>query len=212
MRRLFLCLGLLAVLAACGSGRPVAPETVVEHARYAAPGPTTLTLMTSIRTATGVGAHSALIINASQRVIFDPAGSFQATIDGQPAAPQRGDVIYGVSPAVLAAYLTFQSSQGFHATTITIPVTPAVAEAALQKAEGHGWVSQAFCADATSSLLASLPGFETLRPAIFPREFMRQVAKLPGVVIKTYDGGVEVPNNSAHAPDGERLRGAYSDF
>lgn len=200
------------MLSACGSGRPVAPETVVVQARYVDPGPTTLTLLTSIRTATGVGAHSALIINASQRVIFDPAGSFQATIDGQPVAPQRGDVLYGVTPAVLSAYLAFQSGQGFHATTITIPVAPAVAEVALQKAEGHGWVSQAFCADATSSLLASLPGFESLHPALFPREFMRQVAKLPGITVKTYDDGVEVPNNAVLAKDGKRQLGAYSDF
>lgn len=212
MRRVILCLGLLAMLAACGSGRPVAPETVVEHARYAGPGPTTLTLVTSIRSATGVGAHSALIINASQRVIFDPAGSYQATIDGQPVAPQRGDVIYGVSPPILAGYLKFQSAKGFHATTITVPVSPEVAETALQRAEGNGAVSQAFCADATSSLLASLPGFESLRPSMFPRQFMREVAKLPGVTIKTYDDGVEVPNNSVSVPDGERHVGAYTDF
>ena len=212
MRRVLLCLGLLAMLSACGSGRPVAPETVVEHARYADPGPSTLTLVTSIRNATGVGAHSALILNGSQRVIFDPAGSYQATVDGQPVAPQRGDVIYGVSPTVLASYLTFQSGKGFHATAITIPVTPEVAEDALRKAEGHGAVSQAFCADATSSLLASLPGFEMLHPAIFPRQFMREVAKLPGITIKTYDGGAEVPNNAVLTPDGERHLGAYSDF
>ncbi|MBI1220502.1 MAG: hypothetical protein GC186_18380 [Rhodobacteraceae bacterium] len=212
MRRVLFCLGLLAILSACGSGRPVAPDDVVDHAAYVDAGPPSLTLMTSIRSETGVGAHSALIINASQRVIFDPAGSYQATIDGQPATPQRGDVIYGVSPPVLAGYLTFQSAKGFHATTITIPVSAAVAEEALRKAEGHGWVSQAFCADATSSLLASLPGLESLHPAIFPRQFMRQVAKLPGVTIKTYDRGVEVPNNSIDGSGGDRHVGAYTDF
>lgn len=217
MRRLLtglMLLGGLALLSACGSGRPVASEQMVEHVRYHDPSPPSLTLLTSIRTATGVGAHSALIINASQRVIFDPAGSFQATSEGMPAGPQRGDVIYGVTPEVLKAYIGFQSGKGFHAVTITLPVSAEVAEDALQKAENHGWVSQAFCADATSSLLASLPGLKgELHTALFPRQFMRNFAKLPGVTaIKTYQNGVEIPNGTANDPDQPRSNAAYSDF
>ncbi len=217
MRRILtglVILGGLLLLSACGSGRPVAPVQVVEHVRYHDPSPPSLTLVTSIRTATGVGAHSALIINASQRVIFDPAGSFQASINGKPAAPQRGDVIYGVTPEVLQAYLTFQSGKGFHAVTMTLPVSPEVAEDALQKAENHGWVSQAFCADATSSLLASLPGLNgQVHTSLFPRKFMRGFAKLPGVTaITTYQDGVVIPNGTANNPDEPRSNAAYSDF
>lgn len=202
MGRLLLCLGLLAGLAACGSDRPVASRAMVSEARYSAPGPAELTLFTSIRTAAGTGAHSALLINGSQRVIFDPAGSFEPLPDQGNVAPQRGDVIYGVTDSVLKAYRSFQSSTGYHLVAITIPVSAGVAEEALRKAEHHGWVSQAFCADATSNLLSSLPGFGTLRPTLFPRAFMLQVEKLPGVTIRTYDNGVLIPNGSARNTHG----------
>lgn len=204
MGRLLLCLGLMACLAACGSDRPTASVAAVDQAHYSDPSPPSLTLVTSIRTAAGSGAHSAIIINASQRVIFDPAGSFTATAAGKPVAPQRGDVVYGVTPEVLAAYLRFQSASGYHVVTLSIPVSAQVAEEALTKAQDHGWVSQAFCADASSHLLSSLPGFESLHATLFPRAFMLQVEKLPGVTMRTYKNGVEIPNGSAwtgHGPD-----------
>lgn len=207
MGRLLPCLGLLAFLAACGSDRPVASMAAVQHATYTDPGPASITLFTSIRTETGGGAHSAVMISGAQRVIFDPAGSFEATAEGSPVAPTRGDVIYGVSDPVLAAYKRFQSSTGYHLVEITIPVTRAVADEALAKAEDHGWVSQAFCADASSHLVASLPGFEALHPTLFPRAFMLQAEQLPGVTIRTYVRGVEVPNGTAYkAPPGDRYR------
>ncbi len=212
MGRLLLCLGLLAVLSACGSGRPVASVITIEHDRYTDPSPPSLTLVTSIRTAAGSGAHSAIIINASQRVIFDPAGSFEATSEGKVAGPQRGDVIYGVSPEVLAAYLKFQSSTGYHVVTLSIPVPAAVAEEALVKAEDHGWVSQAFCADASSQMLASLPGFEKVHVTLFPRALMRQVEKLPGVTMRTLVDGREVPNGSAWQLSGGKGSTPLSDF
>jgi hypothetical protein len=196
MGRLLLSLGLALLLAACGSGRPDAPVQMIDHARFVDPGkPASLTLFTSIRTAAGTGAHSSVMINASQRVIFDPAGSFEADTKG--VAPIRGDVIYGVTDPVLKAYRKFQSSPGFHLVAITNPVSSAVAQEALRKAEDHGWVSQAFCADASSHLISSLPGFEALHPTLLPRAFMLQAEKLPGVTIRTYRRGVEIPNGSA---------------
>lgn len=199
MGRLLFCLGLTVCLAACGSDRPTASEAIVDHAVYRDSDQPSLTLFTSIRTAAGTGAHSAVMINGSQRVIFDPAGSFEAESPGQTVAPQRGDVVYGITDPVLTAYRRFQSSTGYHLVEITIPVSSAVAEEALRKAENHGWVSQAFCADASSHLVASLPGFEALHPTLFPRAFMLQVERLPGVTIRTYDGGVLIPNGTAAA-------------
>lgn len=205
-------LGLVAALSACGSGRPTAPLSEISAVRYTDPSPPSLTLITSIRTLAGVGAHSALMVNGAQRVIFDPAGSFRATINGRPAGPQRGDVIYGVTPAVLKAYIGFQSAPGFHVVTITIPVSAAEADLALRKVEHHGWVSMAFCADANSTLLTSLPGFKKLHTTMFPRAFMREVAKLPGVKIRTYVSGVRVANDTARDQNHPNQKPARLDF
>ncbi|WP_127901883.1 hypothetical protein [Solirhodobacter olei] len=206
MGRLLLSLGLVLFVAACGSGRPFAPEPVVQHAAFVdTKDPPSITLFTSIRSAAGTGAHSAVLINASERVIFDPAGSFETETRG--VAPIRGDVIYGVTDPVLDAYRRFQSSTGYHVVAITVPVPAAVAEEALHKAEDHGWVSQAFCADASSHLISSLPGFERVHPTLFPRAFMLQMEKMPGATIRTYLKGVEIPNGSA-----PHSRAALPDF
>ncbi|TMV80903.1 hypothetical protein FGG78_25195 [Thioclava sp. BHET1] len=185
MYRLLLCLGLLAALAACGSNRPVATQDAVTQAAYHDPSdPPSLTVMTTIRNTTGSGAHSSLLINASQRVIFDPAGSFQS-----PEVPQRGDVLYGITPRRLEAYIRFQSTEGFHVVAERIPVSPEVAQMALNEAIHNGSASQGLCADNVSTLLKKLPGMP-VRTALFPKQVMREVSKMPDAVRTVYYDGV----------------------
>ena len=145
MYRLLLCLGLLAALVACGSNRPVATQDAVTQAAYHDPSdPPSLTVMTTIRNTTGSGAHSSLLINASQRVIFDPAGSFQS---------------------------------------------PEVAQMALNEAIHNGSASQGLYADNVSTLLKKLPGMP-VSTALFPKQVMREVSKMPNAVRTVYYDGV----------------------
>ncbi|OIQ71500.1 hypothetical protein GALL_468800 [mine drainage metagenome] len=194
MRRILLSLGVVVALAGCGSGRAVSSDPVVAKARYVSPEPPSLTLITSIRNDTGNGAHSALLINASQRVIFDPAGNYFSA-----QVPQKGDVLYGVSPPVLQSYLNFQSSKGFHVVAERVQVSPEVAELALQKSVANGAAASGLCSDNVSSIVRKLPGFTSLPVSFFPRAFMRDFGKLPGVVVVTYLNGAVVPNGSPTA-------------
>ena len=191
MRRILLSLGVVAALSGCGSGRAVSSDPVVEKARYVSSEPQSLTLLTSIRNDTGNGAHSALLINASQRVIFDPAGNYFSQ-----QVPQKGDVLYGVSPPVLQSYLNFQSSKGFHVVAESVQVSPDVAELALQKSVSNGAATSGFCSDNVSSIVHTLPGFTSLPVSLFPRSFMLDFGKLPGVVVTTYLNGAQVPNGA----------------
>ena len=95
---LFAILLALAGCAAAPTGTQATDDQIAASA-YRAPGAATLTLITMINNTSGSGAHTALMINGSQRVIFDPAGSFR-----NDRVPRRADVLYGISPAVLAAY------------------------------------------------------------------------------------------------------------
>ena len=79
-RILIACL-LAATLTGCaGSNRPQADQSQIVSRSYSDPGPSTLTLYTMINTRTGSGAHTSLMISGSERVIFDPAGSFRADV------------------------------------------------------------------------------------------------------------------------------------
>ncbi len=181
MVRAFLAMALVALLSACGSGRPVANDLQISQVRYQDPNPPAITLITSINSETGSGAHSALLIDASQRVIFDPAGNFRSA-----EVPQQGDVLYGLRPAALRAYLEFQSSKGYHVVAERAAVSPGVAERALQLARTNGAAMQGLCTDNVSSLVRKLPGFESLNVTLFPVTFMNEFARLPGVTRGVY--------------------------
>lgn len=156
------------------------PEEVVAKA-YREPGPATLTVITMINNRTGAGGHTALMINGSQRVIFDPAGSFV-----NDRVPEINDVLYGVSPAVLQGYRSAHARSTFHVVSQTIEVTPEQAEVALQLAQQAGPVPGALCTSATTALLRKVPGFEFVNQALFPTRLMEQMEGRPGVVTDRY--------------------------
>lgn len=176
--RILAGLALLALMG-CGAGaelRPNASPEVISSASYRHPGPTALTLFTMINNRTGQGAHTSLMINGSQRVIFDPAGSVRLS-----AVPQRGDVLYGITPAVADFYARAHARETFHVVIQTIEVSPEVAERALRLAMSNGSVASAQCALSTAAILRQLPGFEGIGSTWFPKRLMDDFESLPGV-------------------------------
>lgn len=180
-RVLIACL-LAATVAGCaGSQRPQADQSEIVARSYRDPGPSTLTLYTMISTRTGSGAHTSLMIGASERVIFDPAGSFRADV-----VPIRDDVLYGITPNVERAYRSSHARETHFARIQTIEVTPQQAEIALQLAKQMGPVAGAFCANSTSNLLQQVPGFEEIDVTFYPVKLSEQFGQLPGVVTTEY--------------------------
>lgn len=176
MRRILIILLLPLVLAACGAEKTSAPQEQIDAVAYREPGPATLTLVTVINKRSGNGAHTGLVINASQRVLWDPAGSFKHS-----AFPERNDVIYGISPRVLNYYVDYHARETYDVYLHRIEVSPEVAEQAKRAAEAYGPVPQAQCGTSTVRILRGLPGFESIRQTPFPKQIMNSFAKLPGV-------------------------------
>ncbi len=173
-------LALVLPLAACGAKSVVAPETEVQRAIYADPSPTSLTLYTMINNRSGEGGHSALLVNGSQRVLFDPAGSWY-----HPTVPERNDVLFGMTPTMVRFYRDYHARETYHLVSQTIEVPPEVAEKALRDAQAYGAVPQAFCANSVVKILRGLPGFGGLDTTMFPVKLMNRFAELPGVVSET---------------------------
>ncbi|MFN3938163.1 MAG: hypothetical protein ACK4KW_11360 [Gemmobacter sp.] len=176
MSRLGVALALLLGLSACAGERVWAPDETVAAARYVHPGPPELVLVTSLTDRSGEGAHTALLINASERVLFDPAGSWDL-----PQAPERNDVRFGMTPLMERSYLAFQSAPNYHAVVQRLQVPAEVAEMAFRLALEAGPVAPAMCTQATSALLAKLPGFEVLPQSMMPGTLAAAFARLPGV-------------------------------
>lgn len=181
----FLILGaVLAALAGCAEKQPFADEQTIRQVAYRDPGAASITLYTVVNNRTGSGGHSALLINASERVIFDPAGSFFAEI-----VPERNDVLFGITPAVEAAYRSAHARTSHHIVSQKIEVSAEQAETAYRLALAQGATPGAFCANATSGLLARVPGFESIKQTFYPTKLQAQFAQVPGVTATTYYEG-----------------------
>lgn len=180
MRRLILCFVALLGLSACGAESVYAPQDAVTAARYVAAAPTSITLYTVINNRSGAGAHSGLLINASQQVMFDPAGTWN-----HPAVPERNDVHYGITPRIVNFYIDYHARETFRVIEQTLVVSPQVAELVKQRAEAHGAVPKAQCANSIVAILSGVPGFESLRSTWFPKKLSEAFGKLPGVTSRT---------------------------
>lgn len=183
MMRVFAALALVLLCAACAQppAIPYASDERVKASAYREPGPDTFTIFTMVSNRTGKGAHSALMINGTQRVIFDPAGSFV-----NERVPEQDDVLYGVTPAVLQGYKSAHARSTFHVVSQTLEVTPEQAAVAMQLAMSNGPVARAFCTNATTGLLQQVPGFGDIEQVMFPARLMEQIAARPGVVEEKY--------------------------
>lgn len=179
-RLLCLCVALL-IVAGCASKQPFADQETIAAVSYRSEEPASLTLYTMVNNRTGKGGHSALLINASEQVIFDPAGSFYADI-----VPERNDVLFGITPAIEKAYRSAHARTTYHVVSQTIEVSPAQAEVAYRLALNNGAVPGAYCANATSTLLKKVPGLENIEITFYPTRLQRQFATLPGVRTEEY--------------------------
>lgn len=174
--RLFAVLS-LALVAACTKPVVYAPEEDVIAARYQDEGPTEIVVFNVIDNERGRGEHAALMINApSQRVLFDPAGSWT-----HPLSPERHDVHYGFDDAQLFRYTYYHARRTHHVLKQTLQVSPEVAEYILRQAEAYGPVPDGQCARSIFSVLQSVPQFAELDMSWYPNSLSEQIAQFPGV-------------------------------
>lgn len=174
-RRAFV-VGAPLALAACTGKGVWAPDDAVARARFVAPGPPLVILYTCLNNDTRAGAHTGLLINAGERVLFDPAGSFTT-----PGLVERNDLYYGVTDALEAEYTAFQASEGYHLIKLRCVLTPEEAALAFAAARVEGPVPKTQCTRAAARVLKAVPRFAHLRTSLFPDNLMRQFAAQPGV-------------------------------
>lgn len=181
MRRNLILLALCGALAACGAAEPTwAPDEAVAKARYVHDGPPAITLFTVISNSNQSGAHSGLMINGSQRIMFDPAGSWKL-----PRLAERNDVHFGMTEKMVNFYIDYHARETYNVVEQTVQVPAGVAELVMQRAMAYGAVPKAHCTDSISEILHGVPGFETLPTTMFPKTFMKAFGRLPGVTERT---------------------------
>ncbi len=180
-----LALILLATLALAGcSAEPIwAPDDAVTQAAYQHDGPSSITVYTIVKNSTGKGAHSGLMINGHQRVLFDPAGTFSVNL-----VPERNDVHYGITEQIRGFYELFHARESYHTVAQEVMVSPEVANLAIQKVEAYGAVSKMMCTVAVTDILSEIPGFEHIESSMYPERLREAIATKDGVTERSvYD-------------------------
>jgi hypothetical protein len=167
-----MALAAAVVITGCAVNEDNATDEQIRQVAYSHDGPPRLTLYTMVSNDTGAGAHSSLLINGSQRVAWDPAGSFRAE-----SIVARGDVVYGMTPQMVDVYTRFHARETYHVVIQEVDVSAEVAEIALQRAQAYGAVPQSQCALSTGRLLQGVPGFEDMPATYYPNKLMQAFAE-----------------------------------
>ncbi|MBE3639438.1 hypothetical protein [Mangrovicoccus algicola] len=157
------------------------PPEAVAAAHFRSGNPPALTLYTNVRIATGKGAHTALVIDGPERVVFNPAGTWH-----HPKAPRIDDVHYGFTEPMEAWFVDYHARETYYVRQQKLQVPMATAARALQLAEETGPVMATFCTLRTSQIIAALPGFEDFPRTLFPDVASEAFAQYPGVETRTF--------------------------
>jgi len=179
--RLIAALTLCVALAACtGTNPPAADPGAVTRAAYVHDGPPMLTLYTVRATRSDGGAHTGLMVNGSQRVLWDPAGSFV-----HPDVPEVADVKYGLSPLIERVYIDYHVRPTHYMIVQEMPVSAETAERVLALVRGQGTASRSTCARTTSTILREA-GID-VGVTWFPNALSDDFGALPGVTTRRVD-------------------------
>ncbi|MEM1130531.1 MAG: hypothetical protein AAGH83_08410 [Pseudomonadota bacterium] len=171
----------LLLLGACADPEISATEPEITQSRYSSGGPAEIALVTNVSNRDNWGAHSALIIDGPERVVFNPAGTWY-----HPASPERGDVHYGFTPEMEAWFIDYHARETYRVHIQRIQVPPEVAAAALERARTYGRVGPARCTVAVTEILHGLPGFEDFPVVWFPDRAEKAFARYDGVETTIY--------------------------
>lgn len=190
-RRVFIAAALPAALSACGADNIWASDEAVRAARFVSSEPPSITLFTVIGIPRGEGGHTALMINGSQRVIYDPAGTWN-----HPQIPERHDVLYGITDNFKNFYIDYHARETYWVAEETVPVSRQVADIAIRRVEANGSANKSFCAVETGNVLSGVPGFENAPTGFSPIKMREWFLTLPGVTSKRHRDGDPANNHN----------------
>lgn len=187
-------LGLGLILAGCvNPNAGTAPAEEIAASRYASPEPAFVSLITVVNERTDFGEHTAILINGSQQVIYDPAGSFRYS-----KLPRRDDMLYGVTPQYADYYNSYHARFGYYVKVQKVEVSRELADQMIAAAQARGSVPKLFCSIAASDVLNDFEMFSAVRSTFFPDAIMKRFTSMPGVettIIREDDIGQNVRTN-----------------
>ena len=192
---------IILLIASCTTKKVTwAPEDEILIASYQNNEPNSITLLTMINNTTGIGGHSALLINSKERVLFDPAGTFK-----HPQIPERHDVFFGMNDTAVEKYIDYHARPTIHVVMQNIEIDLKTAVELTSLVKNYGPVQDMMCSYAISEILNELHDFKTIPKSFFPKKIMKSFSKLEGVTtIKVYDYFLDDKSNIFSERQGQK--------
>lgn len=175
MKRFLFGLGAAVLLTGCADN-VYAPDDAVAAARYVSDEAPYISLMTMVNRSDDQGAHSAIIANGSQVVLYDPAGTFK-----HETVPERGDVFYGITPRMKEVYEWYHARDTTYVVEQRLPVSRAFADQMIARMEAQGPSPKMFCGINTAEILRSFDTFAHVPRSLYPSKLMDAFGQVPGV-------------------------------
>jgi hypothetical protein len=169
-------LGVSLFAAGCAGNSGSALPEEIAAAQVSLAAPTTISVITMVNARSEFGEHSALLINGSQQIIYDPAGSFRHS-----ELPRRDDVVYGITPRFADYYNSYHARFGYYVKVQTLEISLEQADAMIAAAQARGHVPKLFCATAIADVLNDFPQFADIPVTFFPGAIMKRVALIDAV-------------------------------
>ncbi len=184
-----------AALSACTKPEYTrATQSEVRAAYYHSDAPPSISLLNMVNENTDSSEHAGLLINGSQRVLYDPAGDYW--VKGR---PRKDDIHYGMTDQWVRQYESFHARLGYYVLKQTIYVDQAVADLAIRKAQEKGETYHTQCASSITWVLRQLPGFSSIPQTMFPDHLRNSFARLPNLKVE-YFYEDDVGQNYKQAP------------
>ena len=199
MRSVLLALAAVLLLAGCEMYTPASPDEIA-RARYVSSEPPSITLMSMVNARSGKSAHVGLLINGSEQVLFDPAGTFT-----HPDLPRAGDIHYGMTPRFVDYYERYHARFDYYVEAQKVPVSREEADLIFANARAHGKSMKMTCALAMAEILRPVPRFAGAPSSLQPEALRAYFAALPGVethFVRDADIGKNNVWEAAGAPAG----------
>ena len=174
--RNIIVISMMVLLSACADFENDDPAVVSSRAYVSEEAPF-VALLTMVNENGNSGEHSGILINASQTVLYDPAGSFRYE---QQLARSR-DIHYGMSPTMVDYYQRYHARFGYYVVTQKIYISAEEAEALFRKANEIGTTGQLRCGLSASSVLNSIPRFANIPTTYWPGKIMNAMAEVSGI-------------------------------
>ncbi len=156
---------------------PRATEAEVQRFVYRSDEPPSISLLSMISEKTGRSEHSGILINGSQRVLYDPAGSYWVR-----NRPRKDDIHYGMTDKWVRSYESFHARWSYFVRKQTKYVPLEVADRAIALSQQKGETYETQCASSASWVLRQLPGFGSIRQTMWPNQLLDDFSELPGLV------------------------------